>query len=488
MLNRSTIRFLARFCVIALLVSSAAPAMAQQRAAQAPAEAQDPVTGEEQKTVIDRIAVLLAERYVFEDKGREAGQHIQTLLADGAFRETTDPVAFATALTEALQSVTHDKHMRVRLMRPQGPGMAIAGPSADPADRLLNLVNRARQDNYGFEKVASLPGNVGYIKLNGFAGDPAAMPTAAAAMNLLAGCDALIVDLRENGGGDPEMIRYISSYLFDQPTHLNSLYWRQGDRTQEFWTRTDVSGERVGQDVPLYVLTAKYTFSGGEEFAYNIQTQKRGTLIGETTGGGANPGGVVPAGRFAIFIPTGRAINPITKTNWEGVGVKPEIEMPAAEAYNKAVELATAAAEERRERQAAKMRGLREAVVEALRTSESQLKESQDGRNAVVAAALEQAVAGGAMGEVEINLAGYGYLEAGRLAEALALLRFSVDRYPESPNVHDSYGEALETLGRLKEAQAAYRKAYELGTAQQDGQTSTFKQNLDRVSKGLAGE
>jgi tetratricopeptide (TPR) repeat protein len=467
------------------------PAAGQDRPhAQQNSESTRPVSAEEQRAVIDQIAKLLQERYVFEDKGREAADHIHSLQASGAFKDGLDPDDFATELTQALQSITHDKHMRVRAMRPgQGmPSLRPGGaPEQSPAQRFLNVTPPVRDGNWGFKKLESRPGNIGYLKLNGFAGDPAALPTAAAAMNFLAGSDALIIDLRENGGGSPEMIRYISSYLFDQPTHLNSLYWRDGDRTQEFWTRTDVPGNRLGQDVPLFVLTSNRTFSGGEEFAYNIQTQQRGVLIGETTGGGANPGGGFSAGeRFLIFIPTGRAVNPITRTNWEGVGVKPEIETPAADAYDKALELARQASEERRDRRAAEVQALRQAVVDALESAAAQFEANADHRSDDLEVALERAISRGALGEMEVNVAGYGYLEARRLGEALALLRFNVERFPTSPNAHDSLGEALEKRGQLEEAVAEYRKACELGAAQQDERLSTFKANLQRASAALS--
>jgi C-terminal processing protease CtpA/Prc len=160
-------------------------------------------------------------------------------------------------------------------------------------------------------------------------------------MTLLAHTDALIVDLRQNGGGDPEMIALITSYLFDQMTNLNNMYWRDGDRTQQFWTLPYVPGPRYGGNKPVYVLTSNDTFSGAEEFAYNLKNLKRATIIGEVTGGGAHPvGGFAIGPHVGARIPVGRAINPISGTNWEGTGVTPDIPVPQADALRTAQILA----------------------------------------------------------------------------------------------------------------------------------------------------
>jgi C-terminal processing protease CtpA/Prc len=194
--------------------------------------------------------------------------------------------------------------------------------------------------NCGFEKVEHLGGNVGYLKVN-FFGDPDVCgPTAIAAMNFLGTVDAIIFDLRENGGGDPKMVALISTYLFAELTHLNDLWQRKDNSTQQYWTLPYVPGKRL-DGKPVYLLTSKQTFSGAEEFSYNLKNLKRATLIGETTGGGAHP---VMGHRidehFMIGVPFARAINPISKTNWEGTGVEPDVKVAAADALATAEKLA----------------------------------------------------------------------------------------------------------------------------------------------------
>jgi len=189
--------------------------------------------------------------------------------------------------------------------------------------------------NHGFAKVERLPGNIGYLEFLNFMDEELGADTVAAAMNFINGTDALIIDMRRNGGGNPAMVALVCSYLFgNEPVHLNDLYWREGNRTEEFWTKKDVAGKRyLNKDV--YVLTSKRTFSGAEEFTYNLKNLKRATIVGETTGGGAHPGGGFRINEhFGMFVPTGRAISPITKTNWEGTGVTPDISVPADQALH----------------------------------------------------------------------------------------------------------------------------------------------------------
>jgi hypothetical protein len=153
--------------------------------------------------------------------------------------------------------------------------------------------------------------------------------------------DALIIDNRSNGGGDPNTVALYISYLSEgAPYVVNTFRWREGNRVEEFKT-TDLGDLTYGSKKPVFVLTGQGTFSGGEELSYDLQVLKRALVVGEVTGGGANPGGPVPLGhQFVVNMPSGQAINPVTGTSWEGVGVKPDIPVAAAAALSQAHRLA----------------------------------------------------------------------------------------------------------------------------------------------------
>jgi hypothetical protein len=283
--------------------------------------------------IIDSLTTALNEIYVFPDVAKKIEKALRNNLKKKKYDGIGTLEEFTTRLTEDMDEIAHDGHLWIRPAREEELNRAQRDEPTDEeiAAREAGLAYQ----NYSFEKVERLPGNIGYLKFNGFSHSLGAGPTAIAAMNFLGNCDAIIIDLRDNGGGSPSMIQLISSYFFEEPTHLNTFYIRRSDEYAQFWTQRHVEGKRL-TDVPLYVLTSSRTFSGAEEFTYNMKNLERATIIGETTGGGAHPTGVhifADTG-VAASIPFGRAINPITETNWEGTGIEPHIQVPRDEAFD----------------------------------------------------------------------------------------------------------------------------------------------------------
>jgi len=274
--------------------------------------------------IIDSVLTTLNNKYVFPDVAKAMEKEIRARQKKKVYENLTDRAEFCDSLSEDLRAVCHDLHLSVRVAPREMLERVLADTLTD--EELKRQLEDAARANYRFEKVERLPGNIGYLKLNGFNGYAEAGPTAIAAMNFLGNCDALIIDLTENGGGSPSMIQIITSYFFDEPTHLNTFYLRESDSLRQFWTTNNVSGPRMS-DVDLYVLTSGRTFSAAEEFTYNLKNLERATIVGETTGGGAHPVNRIgfPSLSFGMSVPIGRAINPITGTNWEGTGIEPHI-------------------------------------------------------------------------------------------------------------------------------------------------------------------
>jgi hypothetical protein len=288
-----------------------------------------------QAAIIDSVTQTLNEIYVFPDVARKMEKHLRLQYKKKAYQNITSLNEFTRKLTEDLQEISHDKHLWVRfasdelLSRFQGDTLTDEAKQRELEER--------QRDNFCFKEVKILEGNVGYVDLRCFSEALEAGPTAIAAMNFLAYTDAIIFDLRNNGGGSPSMIQLITSYFFPEPVLLNAFYIRKSDSTQQFWTQACVQGPRM-INVDLYVLTSKNTFSGAEEFTYNLKNMKRGTIIGETTGGGAHPIDIkpFPSLNIGMSLPFGRAVNPITGTNWEGTGVSPDISVPQEKALQTA--------------------------------------------------------------------------------------------------------------------------------------------------------
>lgn len=289
------------------------------------------------RRLIDGISGALRAEYVFPEVAERMIGALEDAVARGAYDGIDKGPAFVAEVSRVLREVSHDGHLRFEF----GRKPPVRSGQSPPADQM----KWARGLAFGLGVIERLEGNVARIEIFAFLPPELSREAIADAMTRVADADALIVDLRENHGGTPATVALVASYLFEPPpVHLNDMLRRDTGATIESWTLPEVAGTRFGGEKPVYVLTSKRTFSGGEELAYDLKCLRRAQLVGETTGGGANPTG--PPHEFddwyRLFVPWARPINPITRTNWEGVGVTPDVSVPAsaalAEAHRRARE------------------------------------------------------------------------------------------------------------------------------------------------------
>ena len=297
------------------------------------------------REIVTTALSLLRANYVFPELAEQAATTVEARLAAGEY-DDLDEITLTERLTSHLREVCEDKHLAVRLGGGPPPGRGPEPGAQEPKEpkepkdheaRRLAMRQMGRLDNFGIRRIERLDGNVGYLDVRRVAVPANAGPAIAAAMELVAGTYALIIDLRHNHGGAPEGVVFWCSYLFDErPTHLNDIFRADTGETRQFWALPYVPGSRY-VDRPVYVLTSSHTFSGGEDFGYTLQALGRAQLIGETTGGGAHPTRPFPiSAAVHIAIPFARSVNPVTGTNWQGTGVVPDVAVPEAQAYDTA--------------------------------------------------------------------------------------------------------------------------------------------------------
>jgi hypothetical protein len=311
----------------------------------APSDRSPTLSSTEKGEVIAALEQQIRKNYVFPEVAEQVIAALDQRSAGGHYAGAATAKALARLLTVDLRQAGNDLHFNVAF---DPEFIAPSGEDAIPSDAEVAQMRRIVVERAGgISQVRRLPGNIAYMEMREFFPIEHAAAYFDAAMALSGDSNALILDLRRNGGGDPNMVTYVMSHFFaiGDERHLNDLYFRPKNQTREFWTIGSVSPRYLK---PVYVLVSDRTFSGAEECAYDFQTQRRASVIGVSTGGGANPGDVMQIGHGLVaFIPNGRAINPVTHTNWEHVGVKPDIQVPAADAllraYSESLENAVAA-------------------------------------------------------------------------------------------------------------------------------------------------
>jgi hypothetical protein len=283
-------------------------------------ESKGVLTVDKRSAIINKIAEVFIEYYPLPDVAANMIKYIARKFKNSEYDQFTDLVEFTSQLTKDLRAIASDFHIKV------SPYEKL------PEDLLAETRLGSPDENYGFQKVEVLPGNIGYLELLSFNNPKSAGPTAIAAMNFLAHCDALIIDLRLNGGGDEAMARFLSSYFFDKSTHLTDIYIRKENRTKQVWTQEWVPGPRMS-DIPIYILLSSFSYSSAEAFSYELQQLDRAVIIGKKTRGGAHAVTFksYPELSINLKVPYTRDINPYSKTNYIK-GIIPDIEVPSDKA------------------------------------------------------------------------------------------------------------------------------------------------------------
>lgn len=292
--------------------------------------------------IIDELTRRLAEEYVFPDIARAMADHIRKRQKDGAYDNIGDLARFTSRLTSDLHSVKRDMHMAVLPQSMYARMGEVKSEAAAEEDWTESYRSRMAYHNYGFYRVERLPGNVGYVDIRELAfdeidGKDAGASTAHAAMTFLSRSDVLIIDLRECIGGRTEMIQLLYGYFFEKSVHFATKIDRLKDDAGHIFSHADVPGRKMVH-VPIYILIGRYTASGAEHFAYSLKNRERALLIGEKTPGAAHrthPKAVPELG-VVFSIPHGTDIDPVTGTDWEGEGVKPDIPIAAEDALDMA--------------------------------------------------------------------------------------------------------------------------------------------------------
>ncbi len=330
------IRQLPALCA-AIITLTFTPVAALAQPGPPPDPAAVSLIADQNSAVVLSLAQVLRERFAFRERGAAAAREIEAMESRGEFQGARTAADLLALIESRVAPLVNDRHFRVRYMGPEIIAGFSEGPP--PPDEVAAFHEEVRLRGSEIPDVRWLAGNVGYLRINMFQDAPPVIEKMAAAMGMLADTGALIIDVRGAPGGEPAGVANVIGHLVDRPTPTVHVFDPAGPpegRTYQAEPRTPAFTGR-----PVYVLIDKRTGSGAEEFAYDLQAMDRATLVGQTTWGGATPGGYRPlAEGFAAFIPMQIVTNTVTGANWEGVGVQPDVEVPADQALEVAHRLA----------------------------------------------------------------------------------------------------------------------------------------------------
>jgi C-terminal processing protease CtpA/Prc len=433
------------------------------------------INRQDKEKLIKKISKLLEEKYVIPEVGKKCAKDILLALTSNAYDYLTGATEFAEKLTADLQRITNDKHVKFRLIEASDLGESREGSLHHPV-RLFRLMQK---ENLGFTRFDWIEGDIGYLEIRRFYSPSEAREMVIAAMNFVAGADAIIIDLRENQGGAGELLPFFCSYFFEKSTQLSSYYSREDDFTREFWTLNNFPDRRL-IDVPLFLLTSKKTFSAAEMFAYDLKVRQRAVLIGDSTGGGAHSVDLFKIDdRFEIYISTSRAIHPLTKSNWEGIGVIPDIIVPSEMAYDTAIVLARKAARSHAEARDTELKGtVQRMQIQIDKAGDFYIANKDISAEAVLDSAFQIGMKANLINEFFIQVLIYHYLSVDNDKLLFALLRKNIELYTNSADAYGLMAWVCSEHGQEEIAIQNYEKVLEL-----DQNNSTAKKMLQKLKQ-----
>jgi hypothetical protein len=406
--------------------------------------------------VLQKISDLLEAHYVLADKAKSYAEEFRARCASGAYDSSDEANDFAHRVTADLIAITGDEHLNFRVIVASDVGEKAAGSLHHP----IRYYRFRIKENVGFYKLEWIEPRIGYLDLRRFNSFGEARDMALCAMKFLANARAIIIDIRENGGGSGD---YLSSFFLPYPTQLSGVYSRRDSSLTEIWTRRDI-GMEPRTDVPLFVLIGPNTFSAAEYFAYDLKTRKRATLVGEPTKGGAHS-----VDRFSIddqfefYISTARAISPVTGTNWEGTGVIPDIQVPAAAALDTALVEAKKAAQAYGRNEDER---LKKAVEEMQTYADDAARFYRENNREAGRAALDDlfriAAQANLISEFFIEVFAYNFQSAPDEEMYFAILEKSSEFFPESPTAWERLAYAHDAKGDKELALRYFHRVLDL--------------------------
>jgi C-terminal processing protease CtpA/Prc len=405
------------------------------------------------KSILQKIENLIAGKYVMAEKAKKYAQEFKKKVKSGTYAAIADAKEFADRVTADLQAITADKHVSLRKIEASDIGEKAVGALHHP----VRLHRLSIKENTGFHKLEWINGHIGYLDIRRFYSIDQARDMITAAMTFLRNADAIIIDVRENGGGSGD---YLSSFFLPYPTQLTSCYYREGDYTEEFWTSKELEGKPL-VDIPLIVLIGKNTFSASEAFAYDLQARKRAVLIGEPTKGGAHSIDLYKIDdQFEINISTGRAINPVTGTNWEGTGVIPDMAVAPERALDKAIELAEEAGKGFAKARDEKLKRAVDDMQIQLDLAEKHFKENNPaaGKSAL-ASMFQEGEKAGLINEFFVYVLAYSYFSDMSAPIIYAILEKNIGLFPNSAKAYLTLAETYFASGKKELAVPYYEKA-----------------------------